>query len=314
MIWLELLSDKPLIHVSDTAALEGNVNGPSLVRVPDWVERPLGRYYLYFASHTGRSIRLAVADELAGPWRLHAGGALRLEDSLFPTTAPKTEDLHPEARALIEAGHDGIYPHIASPDVVIDEVTRTFRLYYHGRIADGRQPSRVAVSTNGVDFVPQEPLLGRPYMRAFRYEDWWYLVGMPGHLYRSVDGLSALEAGHNLFAEISVRHVGLWVRGTQLYVFWTQVGDAPERIKLSTVDLSRPWSEWQLRDDVVEVRRPERPWEGGGLPIEPSLYGGVHEPVNQLRDPAVFVEDEQLYLLYAVAGEQGVAMGRVCGL
>ena len=26
-----------------------NINGPSLVRVPEWVENPLGKYYLYFA-------------------------------------------------------------------------------------------------------------------------------------------------------------------------------------------------------------------------------------------------------------------------
>jgi len=31
--------------------LGANINGPSLIRVPDWVERPLGKYYLYFAHH-----------------------------------------------------------------------------------------------------------------------------------------------------------------------------------------------------------------------------------------------------------------------
>ena len=30
-----------------------NINGPSLVRVPEWVEDPLGKYYLYFAHHRG---------------------------------------------------------------------------------------------------------------------------------------------------------------------------------------------------------------------------------------------------------------------
>ena len=28
-----------------------NINGPSVLRVPDWVENPLGQYYLYFAQH-----------------------------------------------------------------------------------------------------------------------------------------------------------------------------------------------------------------------------------------------------------------------
>ena len=30
-----------------------NINGPSLIKVPDWVSDRLGAYYLYFAHHTG---------------------------------------------------------------------------------------------------------------------------------------------------------------------------------------------------------------------------------------------------------------------
>ena len=36
-----------------------NINGPSLIRVPNWVEGRLSRYYLYFADHKGAYIRLA---------------------------------------------------------------------------------------------------------------------------------------------------------------------------------------------------------------------------------------------------------------
>ncbi|TGP23371.1 hypothetical protein, partial [Mesorhizobium sp. M1D.F.Ca.ET.234.01.1.1] len=39
-----------------------NINGPSLIRVPDWLPGRLGAYYLYFAHHTGTYIRLAFAD------------------------------------------------------------------------------------------------------------------------------------------------------------------------------------------------------------------------------------------------------------
>ncbi|MFV1980611.1 MAG: hypothetical protein ACC655_05595, partial [Rhodothermia bacterium] len=41
-----------------------NVNGPSVIRVPDWINSPLGRYYLYFAHHRGSFIRMAYADDL----------------------------------------------------------------------------------------------------------------------------------------------------------------------------------------------------------------------------------------------------------
>jgi hypothetical protein len=35
------------------------------------------------------------------------------------------------------------------------------------------------------------------------------------------------------------------------------------------------------------------------------------QPVNQLRDPAIFEEDGRIYLLYAIAGEQGIAIGEL---
>ena len=63
--------------------------GPSVVRVPDWVEAPLGLYYLYFADHEGDRIRLAYADTLAGPWALHAPGALQLAGSHFAVEPPE---------------------------------------------------------------------------------------------------------------------------------------------------------------------------------------------------------------------------------
>ena len=30
-----------------------NINGAHVIRVPSWIEHPLGRYYLYFAHHSG---------------------------------------------------------------------------------------------------------------------------------------------------------------------------------------------------------------------------------------------------------------------
>ena len=78
------LLDHPIISQQMSPSLGNNINGPSLIRVPDWVPNPLGRYYLYFAHHKGRSIRLAYADQVTGPWTIWEAGALSLEDSLFP--------------------------------------------------------------------------------------------------------------------------------------------------------------------------------------------------------------------------------------
>ena len=60
-----------------------------------------------------------------------------------------------------------------------------------------------------------------------------------------------------------------------------------------------------------EVLRPERDWEGADAPLEPSLRSVAYGHVNQLRDPAIFEEDGRTFLLYAVAGESGIAIAEL---
>ena len=306
------LIDRPIIHVSDADWLEGNVNGPSLIRVPNWVANPLGNYYLYFAHHEGKSIRLAFADDLMGDWQLYPQGALQLRDSLFPEAPPKEEDLTPEVKAMIARGDDGYYPHVASPDVIIDHEKRQIRLYYHGRIKNGEQHTRVALSTDGLNFTPRDELLGRPYMRMFEHNQVWYGIGMPGILYRAEDGLTNFIKGQTVLPP-KVRHTAVLKQGTRLLVFWSQVGDAPEHILVSEIDLIGDWRTWQATNHR-SVHKPMRGWEGATRPNLPSRYGESMEPVNQLRDPAIFVEDAAIYLLYSIAGEQGIGIGRLDSL
>ena len=45
------LPQNPLITINSSSTLGDNVNGPAIIRVPSWIERPLGRYYMYFAHH-----------------------------------------------------------------------------------------------------------------------------------------------------------------------------------------------------------------------------------------------------------------------
>ncbi len=64
-------AENPIITPVLSPGIGINIQGPSLIRVPAWIPNPLGRYYLYFADHKGSYIRLAYADELAGPWTIH---------------------------------------------------------------------------------------------------------------------------------------------------------------------------------------------------------------------------------------------------
>ena len=285
---VDRFSTNPIVHSGLDPTLGDNINGPSLIRVPDWVVNPLGRYYLYFAHHDGAYIRLAYADALGGPWKIHPPGVLPLADALF-------------------AGH------VASPDVHVDEARREIRLYYHGSDTatggGGEQSTRVAVSPDGLLFTAKPEKLGLPYFRVFGWDDYNYALAMPGVLYRSRDGLGDFERGPSLFTR-DMRHSALELDGRTLSVFYTDVGDSPERILLSTIDLTSDWRGWRPSAPVV-LLEPELDYEGAGLPRAPSVRGLVAEPVCQLRDPAIFRELDRTYLLYSIAGERGIAIAEI---
>jgi hypothetical protein len=324
------LSDEPIIHPGmdnhlanhmDTSMGE-NICGPAIIRVPDWIASPLGRYYLYFAHHKGRYIRMAYADSLTGPWCVHEAGVLDLDRSLFPTEPP----------ALTGAAEDPVtkapkdnYAHIASPDVHIDQAGRQIRMYYHGLLETGDQGTRVAYSTDGLVFHPREPVLGPPYFRVFHHRDHCYTVTWGGALWRSTgwdqpfehcDRLVPFEgAGEEANEEQMIfRHGEAHVIGDRLHLFYSRIGDCPEQILYRTIDLAPDWRDWKV-GEAVPVLAPERAWEGGDLPLATSRIGWAPTRLRELRDPCLFVdEDGQSYLLYCGAGEAGIGIARIEGL
>jgi len=159
-------SANPIIH-KDLAGLAdrdgaqpagNNINGPSLIAVPDWIANPLGRYYLYFSHHHGRQIYLAYADSIDGPWTIYPGRVLPLE--ITPSYNGDPRD------------------HVASPDVHVDHDEQRIRMYYHAQSKPGNesfdQSSYVAVSSDGLMFRPLEEVLGRFYFRVIKLQDYYY--------------------------------------------------------------------------------------------------------------------------------------------
>lgn len=274
-----------------------NVNGPSLIKVPDWIPNPPGKYYLYFAHHAGEFIRLAYSDDLFGEWTIYEAGTLHL--NLTPCIG-----------------------HIASPDVHVISDEGQIRMYFHGPIPPendtlselaiqhpivGHQRTFVATSTDGIHFtMAHEHILGSSYFRVWQWRGGWYALGMPGMVYRSLDGGLTFEIGATLFNE-DFRHAAVVLDGDTLNVYYSQVGDCPERIRLSQIDLSTGWGNWQATPPI-DVLRPVEAWEGANEPLEPSVRGLARQPVNQLRDPAIYQEDSKHYLLYSFAGEQGIGL------
>ncbi len=318
MLHLERLLDAPIITPDTDPSIGANIQGPSLIEVPQWVSNPLGRYYLYFADHKGAYIRLAHADALRGPWRIHRPGSLHLRDSLFlvdpPEAAAGTNVSYGDGGSLSGKRSHGAHaeastPHIASPDIHVNDEDQCIVMYYHGLEGYAKQSTRVATSVDGIDFTARPEILGRTYFRMFRHEDFFYALAMPGQLYRSRDRYANFEPGPLLF-NTDMRHAAVMTRDGKLHVFWTQVGHAPERILLSTIELSGDWRRWR-QTEPIDILRPEFSWEGADAPLEPSIRSTAHGHVNQLRDPAIFIEDGSVYLLYAVAGKSGIAIARV---
>ena len=308
------LCPEPIIEPHMDDRMGSNINGPSLIRVPRWIKEPLGRYYLYFADHKGSYIRLACADTLAGPWRMHTPGTLALEASHFATVRPDSADVSEgtrrEAQGTVE--QDWLHPHIASPDVHVDHARREIRMYYHGMMEDGEQRTRVAVSADGLTFDAFPEILGNSYFRVFRHQGWHYALVMPGELRRSRDGLTGFEPGPVLFCP-QMRHSAVRCTGDALDVFWSRVGDAPERILHSRIRLDGDWSLWREEGARV-VLEPEHAWEGADSDIEPSVRGEINRRVRQLRDPCVYEEDGATYLLYCGGGESGIGIAEISGL
>jgi hypothetical protein len=313
------LLDRPIVTADLHPSIGTNIQGPSMIRVPDWIADRLGDYYLYFADHKGGYIRLAYADRPEGPWTVHPPGSLHLAQSRFLTQPPAASpeqvsqyEAHLKQRG-IAISHDALSeittPHIASPDVHVDAARRRVLMYFHGLEGVATQLSRVAISPDGIGFKALPEVLGPSYLRIFPHAGMTYALAMPGQFFRSKDGLRGFEPGPVLFNP-NMRHAAVLKRGDELRVFWTQVGDAPERILCSRIDIGGDWRGWK-EGPPVEVLRPEHPWEGADAPLLPSIRSTAYGHVNQLRDPAVFEEDGRIWLLYAVAGESGIAIAEI---
>ncbi len=275
-----------------------NINGASLIRVPDWIKQPLGRYYLYFAHHNGKYIRLAYADSLEGKWKVYQQGTLHLDET-------SCED------------------HIASPDVHVDHEAKEIRMYFHGCYR-GRhrhdQVTMLAKSKDGLHFTASPEILGPNYFRVFQHNGCYYAIAnnwygtiiknrpVAGILLRSKDGVTAFELGQDFIPNL--RHAAVLVKDDVLLIFYSRYGDAPERILMSYVNLTKDWYKW-ITSKPITVIEPELHYEGVDLPLQASSMGAADEPLRQLRDPAIYAEGEKLYLLYSVAGEKGIAIAQL---
>ena len=319
-----------------------NINGPSLIRVPDWIAPedradPNAIYYVYFAHHGGNYIRMAWAAGIEGPWHLYRVG------SSVPVGQRGVLDLGSDDRINLDNGIT-IYDHAASPDVFVDDRNQRIIMYFHGptRVDGGStsQKALVATSSNGLDFSAGiEPVrLGRFYFRVFGYKGNLYATSNKGFLFKAPDPNDpwtpppGFDFRNDLWTvrpdspfqndindadfsgvpdqPLRVRHSALRLVGDTLQVFYTRIGDCPERIMLSTIDLSiGDYELWDPTFPPRQILQAELDWEGGNIPPKNSQGSTAPENVNQLRDPCIFEDsDGSLYLFYCGKGEDAIGV------
>ena len=318
------LPQNPLITPKSSSSLGDNINGPSIIRVPDWVERRLGRYYMYFAHHMGAFIRLAYADRIEGPWRIYEPGVIPVAGTAFYRPQPDPPE-----------NLENFYTHVASPEVYVDNPNRRLVMWFHGWFTEGQrwpigepaartwaqkngygQYTQSADSRDGLAFEVRTTITRTSYLRVFPRDGGLFGMARLGLLLRSPGASAAFEPGPNPFAggpyAGRVRHVAVRQRGSTLDVFFTAIGDDPERVMMATIDTTGDWKTWRV-SEAIEILRPEAPYECPTLPGGPSAAGDVKGPVRQLRDPAVFEEGGRTFLFYSICGEQGIAAAELAG-
>ena len=125
---------------------------PSVIAT-DQLQKPLGRYYLYYAPHNAPGgVCLAYADSPAGPWKEYEANPLI------------TRDWAPHYKVS----------HVSGPHVIWMEEERRLFLYYHGE----NDVTRIASTTDGINFRYEgvavitkmfDGVSEASYARVFRY-------------------------------------------------------------------------------------------------------------------------------------------------
>jgi len=281
-----------------------NINGTFVMKVPDFIIDKLGEYYMYFAHHEGKYIRLAYSNSLTGPWKLYTGPHVLSVDDC-----------------------DASREHVASPFIVI--IDKILIMFFHSPLKkESGQKSFYATSSDGLKFqCPNnaKPVLPLPYMTLFKYptqSDLWFAFGKRGDtchvLYRSTSGpLGPYQEGPSVLER--GRHISLNVvnNNTKLYlnILYSRIQDEPEAIVATGIDISNAqnWKYWVSQDKfVIGVIKPMFDYEGVNLPIKPSEGGESVDAVHQLRDPFIYNLKPNNYILYySTEGEKGIAAAQL---
>lgn len=283
------IGDKPIITQDMDESLGNSINGATLLKVPKWIKNPLANYYLYFAHHQGKHIRLAYSNSITKDFQIYVSGVLDIEKTYFNR-------------------------HIASPEIYVNDDDKLIYMYFHGMSnGDTDQYTRVAVSEDGLNFNVMPEIIGTSYWRIFIKDGYFYSIAMRGgNIKRSKNGLDNWEDCKGIFNGLNIRHIGLRrINENLLQIFYTKKGVCPESIHYVSMDISKDWTEWKLDDNHTLLMKPETDYEGANEPLIPSKGGISPGKQNQLKDPFIYKENEKEYIFYSAGGENSIAVAEL---
>ena len=282
-----------------TDNFKSNICNPCLIEVPDWCDHKIGKYYLYYADHKGKYIKLAYSDNLYGNWKVKNEGVLN-----------------------IDKFSDAIN-HIASPEIFIDNLNKEIILYTHSHSKSNQgQWTYASKSSDALNFevvnnIPLAPF----YFRIFKYNNYFYGITKGGGLWKSKNLFNKFEQRQNLFYrnrsletlhnyDGAIRHLCIIIENNTLIIFYSKIGDKPEKIYFSQLDLKIQDKNWFF-DFEEELLRPKFNFEGADIKLKKSEPGDATEPENALRDPHVAKILNNYVLTYCVKGEFGIAIAEL---
>jgi hypothetical protein len=176
----------------------------------------------------------------------------------------------------------------------------------------GEQKTFIAASADGLKFIAFPQPLGPAYFRVFHHGEYFYAIVRGGTVLRSRDPRGTFEQDPILVrphADRILRHAALDLRGDLLRIYYSRIGDRPERILVTSVQLTPDWNTWRA-SAPANVLSPTHAYEGSDQPLEASEPDDAPGRVRQLRDPAIYREGRQIYLVYSIAGESGLAFAK----
>jgi hypothetical protein len=254
---------------------------PSVFPAGEYLDNPLGQWYLYYAPHENPGgISLMYADSLDGPWTEYAANPL-IANQWSP--------------------HYSVN-HVSSPDAIWDSAGERVLLYFHG----GNDQTRVASSADGITFEYEgtavDNAMGGPgttetsYARVFEHPDpsspyayaMFYMDNTTANTRRirtaeSVDGLAWVVRPDPIVTSGSVEggnvsSANLWTWRGQLYVIYH---GSTGRIYARTID------------ETLSSTGPT-------LLLHRS--SGIGDDVGRTASPEVVATPSRTYLFYEAGG------------